>query len=146
MKQNHIFEPKLAGEKVRDLYRVENGLPSTPNEINDQYNPYEIDLIDEVDFEKGCYIGQEVIARLDTYQKVQRFLHKVKIKSDQELELPGDIFDSGDKKVGSLTSLVKRPESIEQIGLGIFRKKAMGDSNEFYIHTDQEKIKLKLVN
>ena len=34
----------------------------------------ELNLIHLIDFEKGCYIGQEVIARLDTYDKVQKKL------------------------------------------------------------------------
>ncbi len=57
-----------------DAYKIENGIPSDPNELNDLYNPHEAKLIDLVDFKKGCYIGQEVIARLDTYDKVQKHL------------------------------------------------------------------------
>lgn len=146
LSQKHIFEPRLVGDKAREIFRIEQGIPLFPNEVNDQYNPYEINLIDEVDFEKGCYIGQEVIARLDTYQKVQRFLQKVKIKSNDDLELPGDIYDFDDRKVGTLTSLTKLPDSDYQIGLGVFRKKEMDDSKDIFIHTSEQKIKLKLLD
>jgi folate-binding protein YgfZ len=55
---------------LRAIYLV----PETGHEIIDAYNPMEIGLSDEISFTKGCYIGQEVIARLDSYKKVQRRL------------------------------------------------------------------------
>ena len=54
-----------------------------PTEINEYYNPLEAGLKKYINFNKGCYIGQEVIARLDTYSKVKNRL--VLIKSDNEV-------------------------------------------------------------
>ena len=48
-----------------------------PVKLNSDFNPHEARLLNAVDFKKGCYIGQEVIARLDTYDKVQRYLFGV---------------------------------------------------------------------
>ena len=55
-------------------FRIEHGIPVAPNELSDTYNPLELKLADHISFTKGCYVGQEVIARLDTYAKVQRNL------------------------------------------------------------------------
>jgi folate-binding protein YgfZ len=60
--------------------RVEAGLPAFPREIDGRANPLELGLRAVVDFAKGCYIGQEVVARLDAYDKVRRTL--VVIESD----------------------------------------------------------------
>jgi folate-binding protein YgfZ len=58
-------------------WRVDARLPAFGAEIDGQANPLELGLRGIVDFEKGCYIGQEVVARLDAYEKVQRQLVRV---------------------------------------------------------------------
>ena len=57
------FDFSLVGELAYNTYRIEQGIPLAPNELNDNYNPHEASLIKYVDFNKGCYIGQEVTAR-----------------------------------------------------------------------------------
>jgi tRNA-modifying protein YgfZ len=54
--------------------RVAAGVPSCPEELNHAHNPLESPVRSDVSFTKGCYVGQEVIARLDSYGKVQRKL------------------------------------------------------------------------
>ena len=55
-------------------FRIKNMIPICGKEIINSYNPLEIGMSHLIDFDKGCYIGQEVIARLDTYDKIQRKL------------------------------------------------------------------------
>ncbi|MFN0158865.1 MAG: YgfZ/GcvT domain-containing protein [Bacteroidota bacterium] len=103
-----------------DAWRVTSGIPSSPGEFNDSFNPYEADLRHAISYTKGCYIGQEIIARLDTYQKVQR--HKVGIVADSVLPvsvLPLDLWVKGDV-VGWLTSAVAA--NGRTIGIGIVKK------------------------
>jgi len=57
-----------------EFLRVLHSVPLHGHEIAESYNPYEVGLRDAISFTKGCYIGQEVIARLDTYGKVQKEL------------------------------------------------------------------------
>lgn len=52
--------------------RIAQRVPRFGAEIDGSANPLELGLIDLIDFAKGCYVGQEVVARLDTYDKVQR--------------------------------------------------------------------------
>ena len=99
---------------------VQNAVPRQGREMSDAYNPLEAGLIGSVDFAKGCYIGQEVIARLDTYQKVQRYLVRLRFSpgaTAQEgagLELEG-------RRVGQVTSVAKLPDTGELAGLGYVR-------------------------
>lgn len=65
--------------------RIAAGLPAFGHEIDDLGNPLELGLRDVVDFAKGCYIGQEIVARLDAYDKVQRRL--VRLTADGPLPL-----------------------------------------------------------
>lgn len=57
-----------------DALRIASCQPRFGAEIDGVANPLELGLRDLVDFAKGCYIGQEIVARLDTYERVQRRL------------------------------------------------------------------------
>ena len=108
------------GQQAYEAALVEYGIPRHGRELGDAYNPLEAGLIGSVDFAKGCYIGQEVIARLDTYQKVQRYLVRLRfsegaeVTEDAGLELEG-------LRVGQVTSLVTIPSTGETAGLGYVR-------------------------
>ena len=76
-------------------FRVKNCIPYGSNEINSSFNPLELNLDHIIDFDKGCYIGQEVIARLDTYNKVQKKLISLNFKDSRDLiESPGSVITS----------------------------------------------------
>jgi folate-binding protein YgfZ len=66
-------------------FRIKNRIPTCGNEIVSSYNPLEIGISHMIDFNKGCYVGQEVIARLDTYDKVQRKLMILDNKKDFDI-------------------------------------------------------------
>lgn len=54
--------------------RVEMGEPAAGAELTEERFPLEAGLLAEISFTKGCYTGQEVVARQDTYGKVARRL------------------------------------------------------------------------
>ena len=60
------------GQVAAEAVRIMLGVPVCGRELQDAFNPYEAGLRSSISFTKGCYLGQEVIARLDTYNKVQR--------------------------------------------------------------------------
>ena len=66
--------------------KIELGIPSYPNELNEDRNPLEANLKPYINFNKGCYIGQEVVARLNTYGRVRRFLFRLGVDGDVPLE------------------------------------------------------------
>ncbi|MEB3330145.1 MAG: hypothetical protein VKQ33_13020 [Candidatus Sericytochromatia bacterium] len=63
-----------ADERAWEAWRVAAGLPAPASEADDRVNPWELGLDDAISLDKGCYLGQEVVARLRTYDKVQRRL------------------------------------------------------------------------
>jgi folate-binding protein YgfZ len=86
-------------------WRVFGGIPSAPGEINAKYNPFELNLSDLVSFSKGCYIGQEVIARIDTYKKAQHKIARFEFPSNVRLNIPVSIEDQFGTSAGTMTSV-----------------------------------------
>lgn len=99
------------------VLRVESGLPIADCELTADFNPLEAGLVHIIDFKKGCYIGQEVIARLDSYNKVQKRI--MGFVSTSEIKPSSDIHFDG-KNVGRITSSTDSPE-FGHIALGYIR-------------------------
>jgi tRNA-modifying protein YgfZ len=99
------------GETALERMRLAAGEPAFGPELNEERNPLEAGLYSAVSFTKGCYLGQEVVARLDTYKKVARFLTHVRLPSEAEPLLCGRprLF-LRETEVGWLTSWAPAPE------------------------------------
>ena len=117
-----------------EVLRIAGGQPAHGSEMSDTYNPLEAGLIGAIDFHKGCYIGQEVIARLDTYHKVQKYLVTLRFQSDgvnaseAASSLPGARLNDADgDAMGLVTSatVVPTENGANLIGLGYVRTRAV---------------------
>lgn len=146
---NHLFDIKsvfdltLVGEDAYDAFRIQNGIVSLPQEINDSSNPYEVNLVDEINFKKGCYIGQEVIARLDTYDKIQRKIVHVSVPSRLD-GTNSTLYTNGLEPAGTITSISSAELFEEQIGLAILNKKILEKDKQFYVLSGEDKISAKV--
>jgi folate-binding protein YgfZ len=110
-----------AGEQVWEQLRVQQGRPAPGKELGADYNPLEAGLWQALCFDKGCYIGQETIARLNTYQGVKQQLWGLRLSAPVACGTPLTL---AEERVGVVTSVVDRPEAA--IGLGYVRTKAGG--------------------
>ena len=118
-----------------ESFRVDRGIPDWPNEICDRYNPLELGLEHCVSFTKGCYVGQEVIARLDTYKKIQKGIMRLGLESNPP-SLPSSLF-LGDKEVGVITSCASRTESNSgSAAIGFLDKGTDTSKREIYYLSD----------
>lgn len=108
-------------ENAWETLRIIQGRPAPEQELTDDYNPLEAGLWQTISFDKGCYIGQETIARLNTYKGVKQCLWGIRLNSPVET---GTVIFAGDDKVGKLTSYTQTPEG--HFGLGYIRTKAGG--------------------
>jgi tRNA-modifying protein YgfZ len=99
--------PRLRPESY-DILRIERGVPSAGRELTEEYTPLETGLESTVSDSKGCYTGQEVIARQITYDKVIRNLVGVRLSGQVE---PGDRVwsENGGAAAGSITSTANSP-------------------------------------
>ena len=105
-----------------ETLRVQQGRPAPAHELTDDDNPLEAGLWNGVSFEKGCYIGQETIARLNTYKGVKKRLWGLKLTG---LAAPGAVISAEGAKVGRLTSVVETEDCA--IALAYLRTKAGGE-------------------
>lgn len=108
-------------DRAWEMLRILQGRPATDSELTDDYNPLEVGLWQTVSFSKGCYIGQETIARLNTYKGVKQYLWGIRLSAAAE---PGTVITIGEEKVGKLTSYTTTPDG--HFGLGYIRSKAGG--------------------
>ena len=104
-----ILDERPPGEEVSDdeleRWRIESGIPRWGREIDERILPAEAGLDEtHVSFTKGCYPGQEPIARQRYRGKVNRKLRVLDV--DGEVE-PGDELQRDGKTVGRITSAVK---------------------------------------
>jgi folate-binding protein YgfZ len=94
-------EPTLSGEELERM-RIEAGVPAWGKELDDSILPAEAGLDEtHISFTKGCYPGQEPIARLRHRGKVNRTLRVLEVESAK----PGDEIHHGEKVVGRVTSV-----------------------------------------
>ena len=109
------------GSHATEIRRIEAGFAEYGGELHEDYNPLEAGLKDYISFNKGCYIGQEVVARLNTYDKVQKYLMCLSLESGIAPELPSPLMHEG-RQIGTLTSTVESLDGGRMLGLGYVRK------------------------
>ncbi len=109
------------GDRVWEQLRIQQGRPKPDAELTEDYNPLEAGLWHTISLNKGCYIGQETIARLNTYQGVRQELWGVKLSAPVAVGTPVILEES---KVGILTSLTETATG--PLGLAYVKTKAGG--------------------
>ncbi len=111
--------PRLAADQVTVL-RVEKGLPAWPNELNDQVTPLEVGLRAAISDNKGCYTGQEVIARQINYDKVTRQLVGLCLPTDVVwTDLTAAAIRAGGGRGGFVGTVVWSPMLSRPIALAV---------------------------
>jgi folate-binding protein YgfZ len=108
-------------ETVADCVRVEQGRPRYGVDLDDSVIPQEADLNDRaVSFTKGCYVGQETVARLFYRGKPNRQLRGLKLSAAVQT---GAEITFGDRVVGRLGSVAESP-ALGPIALALVRREA----------------------
>jgi folate-binding protein YgfZ len=118
-----VLDERPAGAEVSDeeyeRWRIAAGIPRWGAEIDDRVLPAEAGLDEtHISFTKGCYPGQEPIARQHYRGKVNRRLRVLGVESAR----PGDEIREGSKVVGRVTS------AVPGIALGYVRSEVPGDA------------------
>ncbi|MGH7255789.1 MAG: aminomethyltransferase family protein [Nitrospirales bacterium] len=97
------------GSEARKMLRLEAGIPVAGPDLNEEIVPPEANLEGKAfSLSKGCYPGQEVVARMDTYGSVRRRLVGLTLKDPVIPPRQAKLF-SGDREVGWVSSAVRSP-------------------------------------
>jgi tRNA-modifying protein YgfZ len=108
-------------EEVAEIVRVEHGRPRYGIDLDDTVIPQEAGLNDRaVSFEKGCYVGQETVARLYFRGKPNRHLRGLRLSAPAAAGTPLRL---GEREVGKLGSVVESPR-YGPIALALVRREA----------------------
>ena len=109
---------KAVGSQAREALRMEAGIPKAGTELNEEIVPPEANLEGKAfSLNKGCYPGQEVVARMDTYGNVRRKLVGLVLK-DATVPPKGAKLLSGDREVGWISSAAFSPQQNNPIAFG----------------------------
>ena len=99
---------RACGWHALETARIESGIPRFGQDMDETNLPPEAGIESRaISYSKGCYIGQEVIARIRTYGQVAKTLRPLRLPADlTPLPAKGDKLFAGDKEVGHLTSVI----------------------------------------
>jgi aminomethyltransferase len=114
-----------AEQQAIEALRIEAGIPKRGHEIRPGVIPLEVGLSEAVSFSKGCYVGQEVIARLESRGELAGRLAGIRLSAPAVPELA---LEQAGRTIGTLTSCALSPEN-GWIGLGIVRTRRWDPSS-----------------
>ena len=113
---------RRVGSLAVDAVRVEAGEPVMGRDVDDKTIPQESGLVPEtVSFTKGCYLGQELVARIDSRGHVNRLLRGVVVGTNLLPPEGAELFTET-RPVGRITSIAESPTLRAPVGLALVRR------------------------
>jgi len=131
-----IYKNKLNLFNSNDLklWKINQAIPSLDMEINGKNNPLELGFKDLIDFNKGCYLGQETMSKI---KNVSSLKQEIRIWKSFESNLNFDVEDKNlyinsakDISVGKITSFFKSDSQIK--GLAMIKRKYLEEGSYFF--------------
>ena len=117
------------------MWKIWQAIPRLNSEIDGENNPLELGLYDLVDFNKGCYLGQETMARL---KRISSLRQEIRVWS---ASIPNKNFELNDRKIylnenketitGTITSFLSL-SSKKVIGLAMIKKNYLNPLASFF--------------
>ena len=105
-----------------ELLRIKSGVPAFGNEVTADRLPQELCRdAKAISFVKGCYLGQETVARIDALGQVNWLLAKLACEGQVD-DMPGTLFMVDEKQVGKITSVAWSPADNKTYALGMLRR------------------------
>ena len=135
-KEFEIYKNKLNLMNSNDLklWKVNQAIPTLDREINGKNNPLELGLKDLIDFNKGCYLGQETISKI---RNVSSLKQEIRIWQSFDSNLNLEVEDKNlyinsakEKSVGKITTIFKSHSHIK--GLAMIKRKYLEEGSYFY--------------
>jgi folate-binding protein YgfZ len=116
--------PQNVGTQALEWWRILHGIPQYGQDIRDRDLPQETGQMQALNFNKGCYIGQEIVERIRSRGQVHRKF--TGFEFEDGLPTLGK-YESGGRAVAEVTSVAAIPSSsgVRNIGLGYVRSEAV---------------------
>ena len=136
-KEYDLYEnnPNNLNTNELQLWKINQAIPSLDNEINGKNNPLELGFADLIDFNKGCYLGQETISKIRNVSSLKQEIRVWTAKDkDVNLESVNKILfnnQNKEKSVGYITSIYVLESRIIK-GLAMIKRKYLDKGNPFF--------------
>jgi aminomethyltransferase len=115
--------PNATAQEAR-VVRIENGKPRYSEDITDRYLAQETQQLHAIHFNKGCYLGQEIVERVRSRGQVHRHLTAIEIESATP-PAPGNKLVADGNAVAEITSAIYSPALGKTVGLAYVRTEAI---------------------
>ncbi|MBO6959444.1 MAG: tRNA-modifying protein YgfZ [Prochlorococcus marinus CUG1438] len=135
-KEFEIYKNKLNLLNSYDLkiWKINQAIPSLEMEINGKNNPLELGLKDLIDFNKGCYLGQETMSKIKNVASLKQEIRTWRLfESNLNLDVEDKnlyINSAKDISVGKITSIFKSDSQIK--GLAMIKRKYLEEGSYFF--------------
>jgi folate-binding protein YgfZ len=137
---------RFCGWDALETARVVAGIPRFGADMDETNLAPEVLGAGAISYSKGCYIGQEIIARVRTYGQVAKALRGLRLPDNlRALPIKGDKLFLGDKEAGYITSAVASLHLKANIALGCVRREANQIGSELFLQTPPGKVPVKIV-
>lgn len=110
-----ISAARPVGADARELAEIRAGLPEIHPQTQDAFVPQmvNLDLLGGIDLDKGCYVGQEIVARTHYLGRLKRRMYRIRIDADQRPRPGDELFAperQGDQPVGRIVRAAPDPD------------------------------------
>ena len=131
---------RACGWEALEMARIEAGIPRYGLDMDETNIPLECGIeARAVSYNKGCYIGQEVINRIHSIGHVNKELRGLRLTDDlKTLPVKGDKLFHDGKEVGYVTSAIKSPTLNVNIALGYVRREVNAIGTELVLRNANE--------
>jgi folate-binding protein YgfZ len=126
------------GPDALETLRIEAGIPRYGIDMDETNVVTETNLDDAVSFTKGCYIGQEIIARIKYRGHVAKKLTGLIFENEVALESSTKILSPDNKEIGHVTSLTFSPRLKQTIALGYVKYDYLGPGTKVKTVSSEE--------
>jgi folate-binding protein YgfZ len=135
---------RLVGRAAFDTARIEAGIASEPHDIDESHILLETGRNDAVSYTKGCYLGQEIIARIHWRGRPAKQLTGLLLQPDNESETidfkSALLFAEDGKKVGDIKSITYSPRLGRSIALGYVHRNYLEPGTSLLVKIDDREM------
>ena len=132
------------GAEAAEALRIEHGHPLWGVDYDDSNLPQETGIEDAVDYEKGCYLGQEIVARIHYRGQPARRLCRLVFEPEHTPAAGAEIEFDG-RTAGTVTSISRSPRDPAAIGLGLLPRRAVEALPEARVRIEGREVRFKPV-
>ena len=120
----------------REILRLEQGIPRYGQDVSERYLVQETGLLKAVHFNKGCYLGQEIVERVRSRGQVHRHLSRIQMDASTPPPVGTKLVWQG-KEAGEITSAAYSPRLTKVVALAYLRTEAVDAQAEMVLAGDE---------